>query len=70
MKTITIPAKYENRKLIPLEPLPDTGDYDALIILLTKEDQRTSGDIDDIQPLSLGRNIGRINRETIYDDFR
>lgn len=66
MKTLTIPAKYKNKKIIPLEPLPDDSIYDAVIILLKKDSITSQKDLLKIKPLSMGKIKSNLSREEIY----
>ena len=68
METISINAKYQNGKIIPLEPLPKGNNYDAIIILLRPERKIKQKKIINIQPLSLGKIKTEISREHIYHE--
>jgi len=71
MQTITIPAKYKNKKLIPLKPLPEDSDYEAVILLIKSQD-KPKKKLDQrgllkIKPLSLGKIYSNLSREIIYE---
>jgi len=68
METLTISAKYQNGKLIPLEPLPKGLDYDAVIILLRPEKKLNQKDLLNIIPISLGEIKSDLSREQIYHE--
>ena len=68
METITISAKCNNGKLIPLKPLPKGTDYDALIILMRPEKKTEQKNLLKIKPLSLGKIKSNLSREKIYDE--
>lgn len=68
MKTLTIPAKCKNKKIIPLEPIPDNSTYDAVIILLKEDDKISQKDLLKIKPLSMGKIKSNLSREKIYSE--
>jgi len=67
METLTISAKYNNGKLIPLEPLPQGVDFDAIILLIRPE-KKTKQNLIKIKPLSMGNIKSDLSREELYNE--
>jgi|GEM_PF-2447394 len=72
MQAITILAKYEDKKLIPLTPFPENENekYEAVIILIKEEGPKDYNKLLNIKPLSLGKELKPIIRSEFYEDFR
>ncbi|MBW8049674.1 MAG: hypothetical protein FVQ77_04915 [Cytophagales bacterium] len=72
METITISAKCNNGKLIPLKPLPKGTDYDALIILMRPEKKTKQSRVLGIKnkPLSSNKIKSKNSKKPIMKTFK
>ncbi len=68
MEILTIPVKYKNKKLIPLNSLPDNVDTDGIVILFKQEQKKDPKGLLNIKPLRLGLLKSKISRENAYSE--